>query len=79
MIYRLCKKSVVVKSGNTSNMLSHLKVHHPLQHNEAQVAAAKSKCSKHSQNKAASSDSIQYRQITVQQALKSKYSQQSKK
>ena len=33
-----CKKPVMVKggkTGNTSNMLSHLKVHHPLQRNEA--------------------------------------------
>ena len=55
MICRLCKKSVVGKDGNTSNMLSHLKVHHPLQHNAAQApaaaAAAKSKCNKQGQKK----------------------------
>ena len=79
VVCRLCKKSVVAKGGNTSNMLSHLKVHHPLQHNEARAAAAKSKCSKQGQKIVASSDSTQYKQTTVQQALKPKYSRQSKK
>ena len=70
-----CKKRVVAKGGNTSNMLSYLKVHDPLQHNEARAAAAaKSKCSKQGQKKAAPCDSSQYKQITVQQALKPKYS-----
>ena len=79
VVCRLCKKSVVAKGGNTSNMLSHLKVHHPLQHNEARAAAAKSKCIKQGQKLVASSDSTQYKQTTVQQALKPKYSRQSKK
>ena len=72
VICHLCKKSVA-KGGNTSNMLSHLKVHQPLEHNEAQAAAAKSYCSKQGQKKVASCDSTQYKQITVQQALKPKY------
>ena len=77
---RLCKKSVIAKGGNTSNMLSHLKCHHPLQHSEARAAlAAKLKYKKQGQNKACSSDSTQYKQMTVQEALKPRYSQQSKK
>ena len=51
VICYFCKKPVVKKGGNTSNMLSHLKVHHPLQHNEARAAAVKSMCNKQGQKK----------------------------
>ena len=41
VICRLCKKPVSVKSGNTSNLLSHLKVHHPQRHSEVKKANSK--------------------------------------
>ena len=30
VVCRNCKKPVLAKGGNTSNLLSHLKLHHPL-------------------------------------------------
>ena len=42
MICRLCKKLVSAKGGNTSNLLSHLKVHHPQRHLEVKKANSKS-------------------------------------
>ena len=41
VICRLCKKSVSAKGGNTSNLLSHLKVHLPQQHLEVKKANSK--------------------------------------
>ena len=37
----LCKKSVSAKGSNTSNLLSHLKVHHPQQYLEVKKANSK--------------------------------------
>ena len=31
-ICRLCRKSVLARGGNTSNLVSHLKNHHPKEH-----------------------------------------------
>ena len=28
----MCKKKVIAKGGNTSNLLSHVKIYHPLEH-----------------------------------------------
>ena len=42
VICRLCEKSVSAKGGNTSNLLSHLKVHHPQRHLEVKKANSKS-------------------------------------
>ena len=36
----LCKKNVSAKGGNTSNLLTHLKNHHPLKHAEVLKATA---------------------------------------
>ena len=44
VICRLCKKSVSAKSGNTSNLLSHLKVHLPQRHLEVKKANSKPSC-----------------------------------
>ena len=41
VICRLCKKSVSAKGGNTSNLLSHLKVHLPQRHLEVKKANSK--------------------------------------
>ena len=41
VICRLCKKTVSAKGGNTSNLLSHLKVHLPQQHLEVKKANSK--------------------------------------
>ena len=41
VIGRLCKKSVSAKGGNTSNLLSHLKVHLPQRHLEVKKANSK--------------------------------------
>ena len=43
VICRLCKKSVSAKGGNTSNLLSHLKVHLPQRHLHVEVKKANSK------------------------------------
>ena len=43
VICRLCKKSVSAKGGNTSNLLSHLKVHLPQWHLHVEVKKANSK------------------------------------
>ena len=32
VICRLCSKEVVAKGSNTSNLISHLRVHHPVQY-----------------------------------------------
>ena len=60
-------------------MLSHLKVHHPLKYTEARAASAKSKCNKQGQKNEILSDSAQFKQVTLQETLKPKYSRQSKK
>lgn len=77
VICRTCKKSVVAKGGNTSNMLSHLKVHHPILHAEAREASAKSKAGK--RKKSSSSDSLKQTTVQAYNAFKPKYSHQSKK
>ena len=41
VICRLCKKSVSAKGGNTSNLLSHLKVHLPQRYLEVKKANSK--------------------------------------
>ena len=35
-VYRICHKAVAARGGNTSNLISHLKIHHPLKHEEFQ-------------------------------------------
>ena len=75
MICRLCKKSVSVKGGNTSNLLSHLKVHHP--HLEVKKANSKSDKDKdHAKTGKASS-----RQPSLPNTLRSghKYERKSRK
>ena len=43
---RICHKAVAARGGNTSNLISHLKIHHPLKHEEfRKVNAAKSQYS----------------------------------
>ena len=32
VVYWLCSKEVIAKGSNTSNLISHLRVHHPLQY-----------------------------------------------
>ena len=36
VVYRLCAKCMVAKGGNTSNLLLHLCIHHPLKFTEVQ-------------------------------------------
>ena len=42
-ICSLCKSVVVAKGGNTSNLLAHLRVHHPTKHAEARIAMKRAK------------------------------------
>ena len=36
VVCRLCSKAVVAKGSNTSNLIAHLRVHHPLQYTDYQ-------------------------------------------
>lgn len=44
-ICRICERKVSAKGGNTSNLLSHLKNHHPLKYNEVKKAGQSSSTS----------------------------------
>lgn len=41
-ICRTCRKAVAARGGNTSNLISHLKIHHPLKHEEFRKLNAES-------------------------------------
>ena len=47
----LCKKSIIARGGNTSNLISHLKTHHPLKHEEFRKLSAESQHSKATRGK----------------------------
>ena len=50
-ICRICRKAVSVRGGNTSNLISHLKIHHLLKHEEFQKLNAESQHSTTTRNK----------------------------
>ena len=51
VICRVCKKSVLARGGNTSNLVSHLKNNHPKEHSVI-TAARKAKSRENSREKA---------------------------
>ena len=46
----ICHKAVAVRGGNTSNLTSHLKTHHPLKHEEFRKLNAESQHSASTRN-----------------------------
>ena len=74
-ICSLCKSVVIAKGGNTSNLLAHLRVHHPSK--LAEVRTAMKRVKHGSQEKLINGS--KKKQLTLQDALKPKYNRQSKK
>lgn len=57
-VCRLCKQSVKAKGSNTSNLLSHLRVHHPMKYTEVKKLQKPSKRSEASTSKASGKQTI---------------------
>ena len=63
-ICRLCRKSVLARGGNTSNLVSHLKKHHPKEHSIV-TKARKAKISQRSSD----ISEVKTKQVTLAEAV----------
>ena len=77
VICRVCTKTVLVKGGNTSNLLSHIKIHHLLQHTELTKSINANRPSK--QTRECSKDSSKQNSLRTMPKSAQKYDRNGKK
>ena len=77
VLCRICHRAVAARGGNTSNLISDLKTHHPLKHEEFRKLNAESQLSSSTRNKGSDGKS----QVSIVDSIKAtqKYDRNGKK